>query len=266
MVKIAFICPTHRESELHAYTASALRTFFDTTANGVGIVVDDASEGWESAHTSHLKGLAAHEGQECVVFRYADWGGLTRSWNKGLSIAKDMGCDYAICGNNDVLFPPMWYQGLLHAMESGYSLVGPLSNAPGVTAKKKQEVQRYFPDYKPSDDLAYINMVQKFLLDKFLGDVIDAPVNGFFQMAKMTTWLRGSYSRNFVYRPRNERTSKGYRNPTPLMTLNEDELQGRWRELGFKSGVVPSSFIFHYRAVTRGGRYKKGLWTRKSED
>lgn len=266
MVKIGFICPTHNESELHAYTASALTSFFETTAGGIAIVVDDASKGWTSEYTQRLKELAVHEGQSCEVFRYADWGGLTRSWNKGLSIAKSLGCDYVICGNNDVLFPSMWYQGLLHALESGYALVGPLSNAPGVTAKKKQEIQNYFPNYEATDDRAYLDKVQAFLLEQFLGHVLDSPVNGFFQMAKMKTWLQGAYSDHLVYKPRNDVTSKGYRNPTPLMTLNEDELQGRWRSLGLKSGVVPSSFIFHYRAVTRGGRYRKGLWFRKADE
>jgi glycosyltransferase involved in cell wall biosynthesis len=263
MVRIGFICPTHKEADLHEYTSSALRTFFETTAAGVAIVVDDASPKWKTIHESHLKGLATYKGQECVVFRFPEWGGLTRSWNQGLRIARDIGCDYVICGNNDILFPAFWYQGLLRTLCDGYSLVGPVSNAPGVTAKKKQEVHRYFPDYTPDDSTSYINNVQKHLLDNYLGDVINMPINGFFQMAHLNTWWEGRYDKRNVYRPRNDRTSKGHKNLTPLMTLNEDELQGRWRRRGLRSGVVPSSFIFHYRAVTRGKRYRKGMWARK---
>ena len=36
------------------------------------------------------------------------------------------------------------------------------------------------------------------------------------------------------------------------MTLQEYELQGRWHAAGLRSGVVLSSFVFHYRAVSRG--------------
>jgi hypothetical protein len=263
MTRIGFICPTHRESELHEYTAAALRSFFQTTSGGVAIVVDDASPKWETIHESHLKGLAEYKGQECFVYRFDEWGGLTRSWNQGLRLARDFGCDYVICGNNDIVFPELWYQGLLHAIENGYSLVGPVSNAPGVTAKHRQEVWKYYPDYEVNDSSNYLNRVQSFLLEKHLGAVLDCPINGFFQMATLDTWWKGRYDDNNVYRPRNDKSSRGHRNKTPLMTLNEDELQGRWRKLGYRTGVVPSSFIFHYRAVTRGDKFLKGKWHRK---
>jgi hypothetical protein len=35
------------------------------------------------------------------------------------------------------------------------------------------------------------------------------------------------------------------------MIRNEDELMGRWRKLGFTSVIACSSFVFHYRGVTR---------------
>jgi len=263
MTRIGFICPTHREGELHQYTATALRSFFQTTSEGIAIVIDDASSEWKTIHESHLKGLAEYKGQECFIFRFDEWGGLTRSWNQGLRLARDFGCDYVICGNNDIIFPKLWYQGLLHALENGYSLVGPVSNAPGVTAKHRQEVWHYYPDYEVDASDAYLNRVQSFLLEKHLGAVLDCPINGFFQMAALDTWWKGRYDDNDVYRPCNPTTSRGYKNRTPLMTLNEDELQGRWRKLGFHTGVVPSSFIFHYRAVTRGDKFRKGKWHRK---
>ena len=261
MTRIGFICPTPREEELHEYTASSLRSFFQTTPSGLAIVVDDASAGWEPIHESHLKTLAEYKGHECFVFRFKEWGGLTRSWNEGLRIARDFDCDYVICGNNDIIFPPRWHEGLLHALEHGYSLVGPLSNAPGVS--RPQEVWRYYEDYEVNDSDMYINKVQTYLINNYMGEVVEHSINGFFQMAHMDTWQAGSYEPDNVYRPRNDVTSKGHKNATPLMTLNEDELQGRWRKLGFKSAFVPSSFIFHYRAVTRGRKYAKGRWHRK---
>lgn len=262
MTRIGLICPTHREEDLHEYTAATLRSFFETTANGIAIVVDDASPGWEPIHESHLKTLARYAGQECFVFRYKEWGGLTRSWNQGLRLARDLGCDYVICGNNDILFPPLWYQGLLHALGQGYSLVGPLSNAPGTG--KAQEVWRYYKDYEVSDSLSDLSKVQTYLIKNHMGEVVEQRINGFFQMARTETWWLGKYDDDNVYKPCNNFTSEGYKNATPLMTLNEDELQGRWAKLGFKSASVPSSFIFHYRAVTRGKRHLKGKWHRKN--
>jgi GT2 family glycosyltransferase len=49
-----------------------------------------------------------------------------------------------------------------------------------------------------------------------------------------------------------------------MMTGNEDELQARWAKKGMKSGVVLSTFIFHYRSVSRGDKYKWGRWYRQS--
>ena len=258
--KIAFICPTHKEGELRDYTISSVRTFFRTTASGTAIIVDDASSDWESSFEDELKSLAKFPGQQCVVHRYEEWGGLTRSWNQGLRLARELNCDYAICGNNDIIFPKNWYQSLLHALNNGYHLVGPLSNAPGVSNKVQ-----HFPAYKVSDRLPLIDAVQAYLSHEYMGVVIESAINGFFQMAKTSTWWEGCFSDRDVYCPVNEFNSKGARNPTPLMTLNEDELQGRWQRKGFKVAVCLASFIFHYRAVTRGDRYKTrgGQWFRK---
>ena len=61
-----------------------------------------------------------------------------------------------------------------------------------------------------------------------------------------------AYDAEHVFKPRNDVNSRGHKNPTPLMTLQEYELQGRWHAAGLRSGVVLSSFVFHYRAVSRG--------------
>jgi len=263
-MKIAFICPTYNEGELHDYTMGAIRTFFTTTANGVVIVVDDASTNWEDSFKDQFEQLAIFPGQQCIVHRYEEWGGLTRSWNQGLRIARDTDCDYAICGNNDIIFPKGWYLSLLHALNNGYRLAGPLSNAPGVSTEV-QQVWQHFSDYEVSDNLARIDAVQAYLSSVYMGCVTESFINGFFQMAKVSTWWEGCFSDQDVYRPLNTHNSRGMRNPTPLMTLNEDELQGRWHKKDWKVAVCLASFIFHYRAVTRGDRYRNrgGRWFRK---
>lgn len=262
-IRIGFICPTYQALALRDYTTSALVSFFDTTPDGVAIVVDDGTPGWSVKYEDELKLLANECGGELHIHHFAKKLGLTRSWNKGLKLANTLGLDYAIAGNNDIIFTSGWHQGMLHALNSGYAMVGPLSNAPGITARGKQEVAKYIEGYTVSDNPVYLNHVAAELLQKNLGKVIDSSVNGFFQMCSMDGWRGNKYSATEYYRGVNHRTSKGHKNPTPHMTLNEDEWQGRARAKKKKMAIVLSSFIFHYRAVTRGDKYKRGQWYRK---
>ena len=262
-MKIAYVCPTYKEEELHHYTLKALDSFFRTTAGGVAIVVDDCSVGWAEKEAA-IKRTPLFDGQEVYVHHFSEWGGLTRSWNKGLEIADGLDVDYAIASNNDIIFSNLWYEGLLHAISHGYSLVGPLSNAPGVTSQGRAEVWRYIRDYTVSDDPAKINAVAERARKEFAGRVIEVRVNGFFQMAAMGAWRTGKYDDNHFYCPYNPKTGSGRNNPTPLMTLNEDEIQRRWSRLKRTFAVCMSSFIFHYRAVTRGRKYTRGKWFRMS--
>ena len=260
MLTIGFVCPTYKANELHAYTERAITSFFETTPNGVVILADDASPDW-GKYELKLEELGSKlniSKDRFRVIRFDRVGKLTRSWNSGLRLAAHLKLDYAIAGNNDVIFTPRWYSGLLHALDNGYEMVGPLSNAPGVTAKGIQEIKHYTDKYKLSDSPEVLKSIADDIYDRHLGKVFESPVNGFFQMAKMRSWIAGMYDTNNFYRPVNKFTSKGKPNRTPLMTLNEDELQGRWRKKGMLSAVVCSSYIFHYRAVSRGPKHKKG--------
>ncbi len=262
-IRIGLIVPTHAEAQLHAYTMATLRSFFQYTANGLAIVVDDASDSWSSKLEQDLQQTPQYEGQSCLISRFSSWGGLTRSWNAGLTLAVQADVDYVIPANNDLLFTPGWYRGLLWATTQGYHLVGPVSNAPGKTSKGLAHVENYYPDYQVSDDSKNLAAVAHYLEEHFQGVLVDCPVNGFFQFAKTCTWVDGKYDANHFYCPRNDFNSKGKPNPTPLMTLNEDELQGRWKKKGWKTAVLPSSYVFHYRAVTRGPRFTHGSWMRR---
>jgi len=264
MLKIGFICPTYSAKELHSYTVAALRSFYETTPGGEAIVVDDGSTGWSASYEMKLQHIAAEYANAGIhIHHFRQQGGLTRSWNTGLEMANQKGFDYVIAGNNDVVFTTGWYEGLLHALTNGYAMVGPLSNAPGITAKGKQEVDRYLTQFVLTDHRDKLNAMAEELKKNHLGKVIESPVNGFFQMAAMESWRKGMYDSGHYYRPKNTHTSKGKRNPTPLMTLNEDELQHRWQRQGMESAIVLSSFIFHYRAVSRGPRYRRGKWYRQ---
>jgi hypothetical protein len=105
--------------------------------------------------------------------------------------------------------------------------------------------------------------VQNELLAKHSTKVKDMTLNGFCMMAKTSTWANNMYTTDQPFRDSNPFNSKGQPNPTPAMTLQEYELQARWHKLGLKSGVALSSYVFHYRSVTRGPRYNKGDWTRQ---
>jgi glycosyltransferase involved in cell wall biosynthesis len=265
MIRIGFICPTYNATVLHKYTKKSLESFFDTTPNGVAIVVDDGSANWSNAYENSLKAIATKlPGSEIHFIHFPKNGGLTRSWNAGLSKAKELNLTHAIAGNNDVVFTNNWHAGLLHAAENGYSLIGPLSNAPGITAKGNQEISRFYAGYRLTDSQVEINKVASTLYKNNLGKVIESRINGFFLFAKMTDWQKGMYDAQHYFRPVNPKTADGRRNPTPLMTLNEDELQSRWAAKGMKSAVCLSSFIFHYRAVSRGDTYKLGKWFRQA--
>jgi hypothetical protein len=262
-IRIGFICPTHRALDLHSYTETALRTFFETTPDGVAIVVDDGTPGWSKDYEERLALITRECRGSIRTFHFPRRHGLTRSWNWGLHKCRELGLDYAIAGNNDIIFTPKWYEGMLHALQH-YVMVGPLSNAPGITAKGKQEIGEYYPDYKVTDNAKYLQLVAETIHQNNLGKVVESEVNGFFQMCSMSGWQSNMYSQKEFYRPVNNYTSKGRRNPTPLMTLNEDEWQGRATAKKLKMAIALSSFIFHYRAVTRGDRYKRGQWYRKT--
>jgi glycosyltransferase involved in cell wall biosynthesis len=255
---IAFVCPTYGQ---FGYAIKAIRSFLRYTPNPTAIVVDDASPGWEDpAWRAFLDSILPRR----IVHRFPDNGGLTRSWNLGIRRALSSGVDYIIAGNSDILFCRGWYRGLIAALNSGYALAGPVSNAPGPTSLGLADVTRYCREYVVTDECSYLDSLSEALQSRFRGQVAEARINGFFQMARGETWWDGRFDDGHIYRPINI-FSGDVPNPTPLMTYNEDELQARWAGKGWKSAVCPSSFIFHYRSATRGEEYLHGLWFRAGD-
>src|SRR5687768_14410941 len=62
-------------------------------------IIDDNSPEFYEVEWPQFTGFKEH---------FATDGGLTRSWNRGLQIARDHGYKYAVCTNSDVLFTPGW--------------------------------------------------------------------------------------------------------------------------------------------------------------
>jgi GT2 family glycosyltransferase len=236
---LAFILPTYGAFD---YARIAAQTFFEhtpLTLKPFCILLDDASPNYEQQDwEAWYEGLPR---ERCCHYHYPENGGLTRSWNNGLQLAHRYYSRYAITGNSDIRFTPNWHIGLRDHLRNGAQLVGPVSNAPGRTHHndQRQNVRNWFPNYQLTDDPEQLLLVANYLHNRHHASFIERDINGFFMMAETATWMDGRFDEQHVFDPRNK------------MVGNEDELVKRWRKNGFKVGFVPSSFIFHYRSVSR---------------
>lgn len=246
--EIAIICPLFNK---FAYGRRMCLSALKYSARKILlIVVDDASpyypkQDWDAWR----KGIPPDR----LLFKhFDDNGGLTRSWNFGLTMARDMGIKYCVCSNSDILFTPGWEESLIYHLERGYHMLGPVTNAPGMTNSGQQRVQNFYPGYELDDGPEYLAQVSNYLKGKFPINIVHGvvPINGFFMIACTETWWSGAFDGEHVF------------NPGKRMTGNEDELQRRWHKKKRKTGFTPSSFIFHYRAVSRGDRFKHKGWFR----
>jgi len=123
------------------------------------------------------------------------------------------------------------------------ALVGPVTNAPG--HRPRQQVKGLVKGYKVSDDQAYIDGVAARLSqDRRLELWSPNRINGFCMAAKTETWWAGAHGAEHVFDP-----GRKFK-----LTKNEDELQGRWEKKKIAVGIVPGSFVFHYRGVSRGAK------------
>jgi GT2 family glycosyltransferase len=231
------------------YAKTTVETALAHTPGCKVALVDDASPDWKKQDWKKwpLAGMHLH--------RFARNGGLTRSWNYGLRLARDWGAPYAVCANSDLLFTPGWFEALKASLAAGCHLAGPVTNAPG--HNPLQQVARYLPDYKLTDDPRYLAKAAARLGRLFQpGHFVKARLNGYCMAARTDVWWSGTHDKDSVFDPKHK------------MVLNEDELQGRWKKLGRLAGAVPASFVFHYRGVSRrhGHRGKEGRgWFRKSK-
>jgi glycosyltransferase involved in cell wall biosynthesis len=247
---IVFILPAYNK---FGYARMAALSFLKYTERPkLILLVDDASPYY---HRQDWNAWRAGIPEECLIEQlFTTNGGLTRSWNWGLTKARELNWRYTICGNSDIRFTPGWEHGLIHHVDRDYALVGPVTNAPGVTNGGNQQVARFCPAYdlaRQSDSAAQLAKVAGYLRSKYPIERVDGPmpVNGFFMFAQTAKWWEGAFDATHVF------------DPSKKMVGNEDELQKRWQKRGWKTGFVPSSFIFHYRAVSRGDSFRvKGFY------
>lgn len=254
--KIAVIIPVWNFWD---YAVDCVESLLATTPGVRAILIDDCSP--SRPPPAWLKSKILTSNGQHIYTRHKYNMQLTAAWNTGFQrtfAATD--AEYIVAGNSDILFSPGWWESLEYASQKGYHLVGPITNTPGNTTQ--QDVKRFVSDYEPANDPVSIGKVTS-RLSVLKGHVEPTLINGFFMWAKAEHWNEGRFSAEHIFRPSNPRFKSGRKNPTPLMTGNEDELQLRWKAKGWKFGVACGSFIFHYRSVTRGVKYAKGRWSRK---
>jgi len=241
---IALVLPTYGHLD---YAAKTAQSFRENTKDlpTVIIAVDDASPGVTAEeYAAWAKGLGIEH-----AYRFEQNGGLTRSWNYGLDIARSLGVEYTVCGNSDLIFSPSWDRGVLTALQD-HDLVGPVTNAPGF-GTKRQRVECLTDseaDIAWAADAAADRPAETLPTRPMLGATNDGQtvallpeiLNGFCLAARTKTWFAGAFDSKHVF------------DPGHPMTENELELQIRWGFAGRKTAVAASSFVFHYRGVSRG--------------
>lgn len=230
------IIPTYNQMK---YAEIAVRSALRATPDCLVMLVDDGSPEWNPKQWEQFPRdrLLTHR------FEKNDKN-LTRSWNWGLREARRLQIPYAVPTNSDVKFPLLWWEALELALNRGIvSLVGPVTNAPG--HRPRQQVKGLVKGYAVSDDDAYLDRVSRRLHDDRKHEVRQPEkINGFCMAGKTQTWWAFAHGPDHVFDP-----GKKFK-----LTKNEDELQGRMSKRGAVCGIVPGSFVFHYRGVSRGAR------------
>ncbi len=228
MAEVCLIIPTYGNFD---YAYRCIESFIATTENVDShvLVIDDASDKWDPDY----------EWPQCnlSVYRFEQRAGLTRSWNYGLYIAKQLNHTYTICANSDLLFVGDWYNPLKQALEV-HDLVGPITNTPGHCTH--QNIDKFGITITSDDPEALNNCAEHCSKINVLGtSIVTHRINGFCMMAKTNTWWSCSYDAVHVF------------DPAMKLTGNEDEYQRRLYAKCKSVAYVPHSFVFHYRSVSR---------------
>lgn len=228
MSTIGFIIPTRGHFE---YAQLAIESAARTPGAYV-VVVDDASDDWPGDRI--ISGMVPN-GVPYIIQRYERQGGLSRSWNAGIRLARQAGCTFAVCGNSDLVFSRDWWPPIERALDN-YHFAGPVTNAPGHSPD--QHVEKYHPGYVVDDDPTDIDHIGATLP---ANDPIGRSLlNGFCFAGRVECFEKCGISRANAFDP-----------DIPLAG-NEDDFFERVKSHGLRPCIVPTSFVFHYRSVSRG--------------
>lgn len=210
------------------------------TPGAVVAVIDDGSPDWPGERI--VRGWLPSS-VPFVIFRFdRNARSLTRSWNLGASVAREMGLEFVCFATSDCVFPVGWELPLIEGLGlDRFTVAGPVTNAPGHSPA--QDVSRYLPGYVVSDDPDDIDETLGKLPD--VGAVATKRLNGFCLFGRVDG-LFAVADRGRVF------------DPSFPMDGSEDDLLRRAWAKGRGACVCSSSFVFHYRSVSRG-LHKGGL-------
>lgn len=223
---VGIIIPTYGHFD---YAKLAVESAADTPGACV-IVVDDCSRDWPGERI--VRGWLP-PGVPYLCQRYDHNGGLSRSWNAGLRLARMAGLEYAVCGNSDLVLSRGWWEPLHEALQS-HHFAGPVTNAPGHV--NAQQVKRYIPDYTVDDTLIDETGARCRRIDRRW--TIRTELNGFCFAGRVASFFAVGDPEPF--------------DPNIPMSGNETEFFKRSADLSMSCAIVPQSFVFHYRSVSRG--------------
>lgn len=240
MFQVAAVIPTFKHFD---YAKRAIRSFLESTPDSLAILVDDGSPDWPGD-------LMIKTWADPRRFRFHRFSqnnkDLTRSWNKGLEIARDNGAVYTVVTNSDVMFVDGWWPSAQFALDNGCHLVGPITNAAG--HRQKQSWRNYCVNPLTIDDPLHLAKIASNIRNSHGPKTqIDVKgVNGFCMVAKTSVWWDKPFGPTTPFDPRYK------------MEKNEDKLAARWRKMDRRIVIVPGSFVFHYRGVSRGSGAIRG--------
>lgn len=257
---LLLVVPTYRAFEY------AHQAVFTALASDEGVrvaVVDDGSPGWPG--DGHFEDI--HRGRvTCHRYPKNDRN-LTRSWNWGARLARDLKFPYVAFGNSDLKFPVGWWDPIRAYLDDGrLHLAGPLTNAPG--HRRHQEYTQYLKKSAPlgtvpapSDGDVAMATVMKGLARRFGASPqpLTGHLNGFLLAGKTDVLWADAHDANHLFNP----------GPRFKMTRNEDEFCGKLITRGRRVGAVPTSYVFHYRGVSRPegrrGKQAAGMYRKPTE-
>lgn len=227
--QVAIIIPTYGHWD---YVQLAIESAVRTPGAHL-LIIDDASPSWIGEHR-----IASWCGRTpYTIQRYATNAGLSRSWNAGLRLARDFGSPFAVCGNSDLVFPSGWWEHLWRALKT-FDFAGPVTNAPG--HHNIQDVTKYLTDYELSDGPDDIDDTQGKLAKVGPAPLGRSMMNGFCFSGRVESFFRCAHTPDNVF------------DPGIPMAGNEDDFFERAKTHKATGCIVPKSFVFHYRSVTRG--------------
>ena len=154
-------------------------------------------------------------------------GGLTGTWNEGISLCVQNNCGVIILSNDDIFFDKSIKYIIQEAFlckNTELKYFGPVSNNPGPSEANKKMQHSLHSIHKPPYTCVFKNQ--------------NVNLNGFFMVFPVHVLKQNMYDK------------KHYFDPNKPFGGNEVEWFNRFKEKNGTSVIVPRTFIYHYKLQT----------------